>query len=198
VRFDPRTGFDAEARAEIAAAPLPPDASPDLTIGRIETLARAYLRPRPPVVDTIKERDRAWKQYQQIKTATATLRARPKKSPLSQREDRETAHALIALRAVLARMHAEYAYWNARVYSQRRGADFNLDLFYGGILQVWVEAGGKLTNPTPSSTRGALYRYVVAVMKAVTGKPPTSEGFRDIKDRWKFLAGGPGVLKAKG
>jgi hypothetical protein len=95
-------------------------------------------------------------------------------------------------------MHAEYAYWSARVYSQRRGADFNLDLFYGGILQVWVEAGGNLTNPTPSSTRGALYRYVVAVMKAVTGKPPTSEGFRDIKDRWKFLAGGPGVLKAKG
>jgi hypothetical protein len=180
VRFDPRSGFDAEAVAAIEGT-LPKGANPDAVFVELEDAAIVYLRRRDPAMD----RDRIARGLKLIDKVGAWLRAE-RRHPSVADDDGATRRALEALGEVKLHMESALDDRRAKVRAGRGTADPDLEQLYGAILRTWVNAGGKPRVAT--RTGGPLGGFFTTVMLTITGDAPTTSGLRKIVRRWSPIA----------
>jgi hypothetical protein len=182
MRFDPHSGFDAEARAAIAAT-LWPGADLEWIIEHLQPFARGFS-PRYSG-DLIQRRARLKKERKIIAEAAHVLRTR---KPLLRHADHNAEEARSALALVERDMKIESDVWNLLIGARKGGADPDYDILCGGALQVWKEAGGRTaiaTDPFSGHPYGPVIDYLRTVSLAVSGETLGPSGFRHLVERWE-------------
>jgi hypothetical protein len=179
VWFDPQHGFDAEAMAAITE-PMAPSADAKAVLEQLANALRVRLKSRPKPTKRererhIKERDRLTKRLRQIDALAVDLRA-----------DDSGANwlAVKALEQVKAESITLLTLHAAWVHLHKRGADPDLDVFFGEVLRIAVDVGIPLTISPASRGGGRLARFMTAVMLSIDQDPPTIDTLREIVDRW--------------
>ena len=187
MRFDPHSGFDAEAMAAITE-PLP-RADANLAVLRdVAEALRFYLKPKHgnPIR---KERDRLRRELRLLDRLDANLRKKHIVDFNSGRTARE-------LQVVLKwkRDNEDTIKFYDWILRTSKGHDVARELFYRQLLLIWREAGGELRS-SETTTGGPLARFTTAIMICIGKKPPTIPGLREIvrRERGKRRAG-VGVL----
>jgi hypothetical protein len=183
VRFDCRSGFDAEACAAIEST-LPEGAEGDVVLPQLEWAALAYVTQRRDLKQQRKRLERRLKLIDELATDLRPERRHPTVSD----DGGAPRRALEALGEIRGQTISALTVYNEQVLARARRADPAREELYGEILRVWVEAGGQLRLST-SETGGPLARYFKAVMKAIVGKEPSRDGVRTIVGRRKAAGG---------
>jgi hypothetical protein len=176
MRFDPRNGFDAEVRAAIAAT-LPRGADANAVLEQLAQAARWHFENRNKPRSVRVERDQLLRDLKLIEHYAASLRA---------------PRLVTDIGGTLARRLRVLDDWKRDdeqmikcydwILRRSKGHDQARELFYGEILRIWAEAGGRHSM---SSTGGQLASFLAAVTFAVTGEWLKVPAMRKIVKRWR-------------
>ena len=181
MRFDPKTGFDAEAYAVIERLLRgvgANDAAIDAAFIQLEYALGTYVNRS----DAAMEREHIAHGLDRIESVGVWLRAE-QRHPSIVDDDGATRRALEALGEVRAQMKSALAERSATVSAGKGRADAHLRRLYANVVRIWLETGGSLGVSDTTGTGGRFAEFMTVILTSVGRKPLTVSGLRKLVQR---------------
>jgi hypothetical protein len=182
VRFDPKAGFDAEAVAAITEAfrkIKQPRTELATVLQQLTGAARMYLTLKLKGSPRKKERNRLLRELKLIARYEANLR---EEYVIDLSVSDTPAHKLQVLDRWTRGVEKMIKFCD-RTLRLSKGHDQARDLFYGEVIRIWREAGGRL-GISSTTSGGPLASCLTAIIFAVTGELLPISALREIVMRW--------------